>query len=152
MDKRVARLSLTETQKRVLLDMLGGSRLTVSDNGKWEIGDPPVRVRSATVDSLLSKGGIRLGVGHCVPTTAGAEAVGRMTLDMAIRAAAEEAPDEYARQYAETAMRAADEGGTHGLESQVRYILANLGTWRSKRGRIAKAAMTTWLEGRKGRG
>jgi len=151
MDKRVARLSLTETQKRVLLDMLDGSRLTVSDDGKWGIGNPPVRVRSATVDSLLSKGAVRLCIGHCVPTSAGAEAVGRMTLDMAIQAVAEEAPDEYARQYAETAMRAADEGGTHGLESQVRYIMANLSTWRSKRGRIAKATMAMWLEGRKGR-
>lgn len=71
-----------------------------------------------------------------------------MTLDNAIKAVADEAPDEYTRAYAGAAMQAADEAGTHGLEAQVRYILANLSTWRGARAAKVKMAMRRWLQGR----
>jgi len=145
MNNRTVRPALTEAQKGIVRRMLKGDELAMSDGGQWELGDPPSRVRPSTVKSLLRKGAVRLGIGHCTLTSAGAEAGGGMTLDMAIQSAAEEAPDKFARQYAGSAGKAADEGGTRGLVSQVRYILANVRSWRGERARMAKAAMRAWL-------
>lgn len=134
--------ALTGHQKGLLQRMLSGDRLVKTDGGRWTLGG--TTVRNTTVGSLVAKGAVKLGVGHCTLTASGTKAI-QMTLDTAIRIVAAEAPDEYARSYAECAMQAADEGGTRGLKSQVRYMLANMGNWRGGRAKAVREAMRAWL-------
>ena len=139
--------SLSKHQKAVLLRMLEGEKL-VQDDGRWRLGDNGLR--PTTISALLAAGLLQASPGGYLVTAAGAGAVGHITLDTAIQAVASEAPDEYARLYASEAMRAADEGGSRALESQVRYILANTRHWRGERARAVKDAMRRWLEKRRG--
>ena len=136
------RNSLSKCQKAALLRMLEGEKL-VHDGGRWRLGDGGIR--PATVSALLAAEVVRASPSGYLVTPAGADAVGRITLDAAIRAVASDAPDEYARLYASEAMRAADEGGSRALEAQVRYILANIQHWRGGRAQAVKGAMRKWL-------